>query len=915
MVIKDIKSLLLHMNEVCTNVLHNAAGYCVSRTNYEITIKHYLFKLLDEEKCDFLLILEQAGIDIEKLRAVLLADIEELKTGNSGKPVFSPLLLELLQDAWVKSSIDLEQSKTRSGALLLALLNRSTYFADGRYIDVLKPINQEQTENSFWQTTKGGSEKMEMAAAASTPSAGSGAPAGGPKGDSFLAKFCEDFTQKAADGKIDEVFGRESEIRLMIDILARRRKNNPICVGEPGVGKSAVVEGLAVKIHQGDVPPVLQGVRLLGLDMALLQAGAGMKGEFENRLRGVIEEVKSSETPIVLFIDEAHTLVGAGGSAGGDDAANLLKPALARGELKTVAATTWKEYKKYFEKDAALARRFQLVKLEEPNVETATLILRGIKKYYEQSHEVIIRDDAVVAAAKLSNKYIQGRFLPDKAIDLIDTSCARIKINLSSKPGAIEDKQVACKAIERELNALMRDKNDGVSVDEELIAAQTEKKAQLEAEAEALEAEWNAQTEAAKELITLRTQVNACDDEAEIETLREEIEAKHAAFVAMKQSNPLVEIEVNPDIIAKVVSDWTGVPLGKMLRDEAKTVLELDSILKNHIKGQDYALEEIAETVRSAKSGIRNPNQPMGVFLLVGPSGVGKTETGVQLADLLFGSQKSLVSVNLSEFQEKHTVSRLIGSPPGYVGYGEGGMITEAVRQKPYSVVLLDEVEKAHPDIMNLFYQVFDKGVLTDGEGKEINFKDTVIILTSNLASDITEELFKTKEELTYQDIEEAIRPTLIKYFKPALLARMHLIPYIPLSRAALKDITVIKLEKLRKMLLDNNKVKFEFSNKAVEQIVARCGHSETGARNIEFIINDNILPSISKAVLTSMTEGDMPELITLDLNENKTFKIGFNEPLIEEESNTQSAEDTQSNDEDDQVEKDNTTQTDDKES
>jgi type VI secretion system protein VasG len=689
-----------------------------------------------------------------------------------------------------------------------------------------------------------------------------------------LEKFCVDFTERARSGDIDAVFGRDQEIRQIVDILARRRKNNPILVGEPGVGKTAVIEGLALRISEGDVPEFMREVTLLGLDMGALEAGAGMKGEFENRLRGVIEEIKSSEKPIILFIDEAHTLIGAGGQSGTSDAANLLKPALARGELKTCAATTWKEYKKYFEKDPALERRFQLVKLDPPSVETTRVILRGLRDAYEKSHKVIVRDDAIVAAAEYADRYIAGRFLPDKAIDLLDTSCARVKVNLDAKPGPLEDMEHEIQALERETNALLRDKENNVAVDEERLAQTLEKRKELEAKVEDLKAAWKKQQEAAKNVLEARENV-AGAEKGEREKLKKDLAKLDKALAELQGDDPLIQIEVTPDLVGRVISDWTGVPVGKVARDQAQIVLHLEERLKERIKGQDHALQAVADVIKEAKSGIRDVRQPMGVFLLAGPSGVGKTETGLSLADLLFGSEKSIVTVNMSEFQEKHTVSRLIGSPPGYVGYGEGGMLTEAVRRHPYTVVLLDEVEKAHPDVMNIFYQVFDKGVLTDGEGKEINFADTIIILTSNLGSDVIQEM-TSSEDPPVDAVLGAVRPMLSDHFKPALLARMTVIPYYSLKGEALKEIVRLKLSKLEKQLAENNHMAFSCDDAVVQAIADRCTETETGARNIDFILRGNVLPQMSREILAHMTEGGMPGAVKVSVDKQGNFKMDY---------------------------------------
>ncbi|MBL0708341.1 MAG: type VI secretion system ATPase TssH [Sulfurimonas sp.] len=872
MVTNNIKSLLLHLNEMMTSILHSGVGYCVDRTHYEITTEHLLFKLLEEKESDFIIILEHFGVSTEEFKHSINADLEDLNSGNSNKPVFSPLLLELIQDAWVKSSIDIQENKIRSATFLLALLSRKNYYVNGRYLDLLKKINKETLENNFFDILKDSSEQVE----ASMNSALSSGDSTSTSEGGFLQKYCLDITANAKEGKIDPVFGREKEIRQMVDILARRRKNNPICVGEPGVGKTAVIEGLALKIALGDVPSLLKNVKLLSLDMALLEAGASVKGEYENRLKGVINEVKSSEIPVILFIDEAHTLIGSDG--GSDDAANILKPALARGELRTIAATTWSEYKKYFEKDPAMARRFQLVKLNEPSVDMATLILRGLKSFYEDAHGVTVRDDAIEAAVKISDKYITGRFLPDKAIDLLDTACARIKINLSSKPAKLEDKEKELEALHREKDALSRDIDNNIKVDKEKLDKNSSTIDAVQKEIVILKEQFEAQKTTAEELLAKRAEILVVEDEKEKETLKTQLSKIEKKLDKLKEENSFIEVEVNPDTVAQVVSDWTGIPLGKMLRDEAKMMLELETRLKTNIKGQDHVHDEIAEIIRSAKSGITDPDQPNGIFLLVGPSGVGKTETGLTLAEQIFGSRKQVVTVNMSEFQESHTVSRLIGSPPGYVGYGEGGMLTEAVRKNPYSVVILDEVEKAHINIMELFYQVFDKGVLSDGEGKEISFKNTIIILTSNLATDIIENYCATNKEIDIEQIESKIRPALTQHFKPALLGRMTVIPFLSLNDEAMKAITVLKLAKLQKRLLANNKMLLEYDKKVVEQIVSRCTEVQSGARNIEHIINTKVLPTLSKEILSKMGNDKMPTSVYIGVDKDGSFVIDFKE-------------------------------------
>jgi type VI secretion system protein VasG len=865
----DIKSLLQRMNSYCTACLEGAAGLCVSRTHYEVTVEHFWVKLLENPQADIALVLRHFEIDAGRLHKALMQTLEEFKTGNAAKPVFSPLLLEWVQDAWLTASVDMEEARVRSGALMAAFLNRPRQLAGGRYVELITTVSRDTLMKGFWDIVKGSSEKAVKEAAVETEA--------GPSGDTALKRFCTDFTAKAAEGDIDPVFGRDREIRQMVDILARRRKNNPIVVGEAGVGKTAVVEGLALRVVEGDVPELLSNVSILGLDMGLLQAGAGMKGEFENRLKSVISEIKASEKPIILFIDEAHTLIGAGGQAGMSDAANLLKPALARGELRTVAATTWSEYKKYFEKDPALARRFQLVKLDEPSEETAKLILRGLKGKYEAAHGVVVRDDAIAAAAELSSRYISGRQLPDKAVDLLDTSAARVKVLLTAKPDVVEDKERRIQALTRELDAIARDRQHGVSVDQDRDDQLSRERTALELELETIRARWRREQALAQQVIETRVRLAQVVTAGEpIEPVKIELSEYSRQLLELQGDSALVRTEVDPDVVAKVVSDWTGIPLGKVMRDQARSIIQLEEKLRQRIKGQDEALSAITQVIKAAKAGIKDPNQPLGVFLLAGPSGVGKTETGMVVADLLFGGDHFMVTVNMSEFQEKHTVSRLIGSPPGYVGYGEGGVLTEAVRQRPYSVVLIDEVEKGHPEVMNLFYQVFDKGMLADGEGREIDFKNTVIFLTSNLGTDVITEMCSTDEVPPLEVVGSAVRPILSHHFKPALLARMNVIPYKILPAAVLKDIVVLKLDKLVRRLSSTHKIAMTYSQAVVEQIAARCTEVETGARNIDYIMSGTILPRMSQEILASMSAGEMPSSVRLDLDDAGGFMIAF---------------------------------------
>ena len=892
----DLKSLLEKLNDFSTSALHTAAGQAVNRTHYEVSLEHFLLACLAEAQSDIPLALERFGVDQGRLEAALNATLEDFRSGNAGRPVFSPLLIDVLEAAWLIASVDLGLAQLRSGAILLAFLRKPAVYAQGSYTELLAAINRDELLRGFGQLAATSKESTMTLPSGKGESKGLGASGG----EGFIAKFCEDFTAKAQAGKIDPVFGRDEEIRQMVDILARRRKNNPILVGEPGVGKTAVLEGLALRIVEGDVPETLAGVTLLSLDMGLLEAGAGMKGEFERRLKGVLDEIKASEKPIVLFIDEAHMLVGAGGAAGGSDAANLMKPALARGEIRTCAATTWKEYKKYFEKDPALARRFQLVKLDEPSVETAVLILRGIRASYEKAHGVLVRDDALEAAASLAHRYIQGRFLPDKAIDLLDTACARVKVSLAAKPAPLEDKVRAMQAAEREFKGLKRDLKKGVAVDAERFNELESRITRLNSEVESLQTAWQEEKAAAEEYIRTREAMLAASGLSETgETLESEsaalntepentpeAEAASAAFEAAKnklealreKQGGLIYVEVSKDVVAQVVANWTGIPVGRMAQEQAAVTRDLDRLLGERIKGQDMALAAITKGIQAASAGLRAPNQPLGVFLLVGPSGVGKTETGITLAELLFGDAESIVSINMSEFQEKHTVSRLIGSPPGYVGYGEGGMLTEAVRRRPYSVVLLDEVEKAHLDVLNLFYQVFDKGTLTDGEGKEVSFRNTIILLTSNLASDLIQEATAgdSGEDMDMDTLTGLIRPVLSEHFRPALLARMSIVPYRSLAASALGRIADLKLQALVKRLKENKGMALTYTSAVVDQIVARCSETETGARNIEYILAGAVLPRLAASILEHMSDSAMPTAVTLDVGEDGAFTMQF---------------------------------------
>jgi len=879
----DLRRLIGRLNTYSRRSLEGAAGLAVTRGHFEVTIEHLLHVFVEDSQHDLQSACRQFEIDPAPLKKALDSTLESLKRGNQGRPAFSPLLIEWISDAWLVSSVELDLDQVRSGSLLATIFAKPNRFGDERWLGLLEAMSFVELKKNFKEiiaqseeTTAGQSTRP--AAVGETP-AESRSVAPGMDPDSALARFCTNFTQLARDDKIDQVFCRDREIQQMIDVLGRRRKNNPICVGEAGVGKTAVVEGLARKIAENDVPDLLKNVELIGLDLGMLQAGAGVKGEFENRLKGIIDEVKGSAKPVILFIDEAHMLIGAGGSAGGGDAANLLKPALARGELRTIAATTWSEYKKYIEKDPALERRFQLIKLEEPSPEQAITIMRGLRGAYEKNHGVYIRDNAVVAAAKLSARYISGRQLPDKAVDVLDTACARVKLSLSSKPFVIELKEKRLGELQRALDSLQRDHKADFSPKDLEVSEIEQEVADAEAAIAELTDRWTREKALVDQLLAIRHELGlslegdtapeeeapAASDEAsekdpqdgdadDAAPISPEDYAKIAADLKLVQNgDPLISFEVTEEAIGQVISDWTGVPLGRMVQDDAESILSLGNKLKGRVIGQDHAIDAVDQALRTAKAGVQNPDAPMGVFLFVGPSGVGKTELATAIADQLFGGERFLISINMSEFQEKHTVSKLVGSPPGYVGYGEGGVLTEAVRQRPYSVVLLDEVEKADLEVMNLFYQVFDKGVLSDGEGRQIDFKNTIVVLTSNLATDVLTEMGSLPEQPGSDEMIAGCRPILSAHFKPALLARMEIVPFYPLIGSPLEKIVRLKLNKIGKRLRENQKLELAYSDEVVTSVAARCTEVETGARNIDHIINRTVLPELSTELLTQM--------------------------------------------------------------
>ena len=856
----DLQQLIQALDAETRRDLEGSAERCVARGGHKVLVEDLLLGLLERPQGLLTRALQDADVEPGELSAALQPRAEHNASRN---PVFAPELVQWLQDALLVANLELGQSQVEQAALILALLRNPMRYAGSHYLPLLSQLNIE---------------RLKGFALSHTPPADAAKPT--VQGESLLARFTHNLTQQARDGQLDPVLCRDDAIRQMVDILARRRKNNPIVVGEAGVGKTAIVEGLASRIAAGEVPQALKGVELLVLDMGLLQAGASVKGEFERRLKGVIDEVKASPRPIILFIDEAHTLIGAGGTAGSSDAANLLKPALARGELRTIAATTWSEYKKYFEKDPALARRFQPVQLHEPTVSEAVTILRGLAHVYEKSHGIYLRDDAVVAAAELSARYLAGRQLPDKAVDVLDTACARVRISLAAAPQRLEQLRGELAQGERQRRALRRDAEAGLMIDLDALTLLETRLTAAEREREALETSWTEQKalaetvlEQRKQLATARTMAAAAPDsamdedpQAGIETLEAALGETHRALTQAQATERLVSFEVCPRLVAEVISAWTGVPLAQLAREHNAKVARFATDLRTRIRGQEQAVHALDRSMRATAAGLNKPDAPVGVFLLVGPSGVGKTETALALADLLYGGERFMTTINMSEFQEKHTVSRLIGAPPGYVGYGEGGMLTEAVRQKPYSVVLLDEVEKADPDVLNLFYQIFDKGVANDGEGREIDFRNTLILMTSNLGSERISQLCEHGARPTAEVLEATIRPVLSQHFKPALLARMRVVPYYPVGGPVLRELIEIKLGRLGERLA-RRQLAFSFCQALVDELAERCTQSDSGARLIDHLLEQHVLPLVADRLLDAMAQGESLQRVhaTLD--------------------------------------------------
>ncbi len=882
------------LNRICYKAVEGATVFCKLRGNPYVELVHWLSQLVQLPDSDLHRIFKHFGIDGSRLARDMTEALERLPRGATAISDFSPHIEECVERGWVYGTLMFGESQVRSGHLLVGMLKtkalRNELLGISGEFDKVKP---DALSDEFARIVAGSPEDGLTANdgfQAASPGEASGAMAPAAMGkQEALKQFTVDLTEQARNGKIDPIVGRDEEIRQIIDILMRRRQNNPILTGEAGVGKTAVVEGFALKIVAGDVPPSLRDVSLRTLDVGLLQAGASMKGEFENRLRQVIEEVQSSPKPIILFIDEAHTLVGAGGAAGTGDAANLLKPALARGTLRTVAATTWAEYKKHIEKDPALTRRFQVVQVLEPSEEKAVRMMRGVVSVQEKHHHVQILDEALEAAVKLSHRYIPARQLPDKAVSLLDTACARVGVSQHAVPAPVDDCRKRIEALETELQIIGREKAVGIEVAsreqlaEEKLAVEKERLVELEQR-------WNAEKELVGKILELRAKLRSAGHpvdaetnsatEAEEQSQRDawltELKALQAQLHEQQGESPLILPTVDHQAVASVVQDWTGIPVGRMVKNEIETILKLADNLEQRIIGQRHALEMIARRIQTSRAGLDNPNKPIGVFMLAGTSGVGKTETALALAEALYGGEQNVITINMSEYQEAHTVSTLKGAPPGYVGYGEGGVLTEAVRRRPYSVVLLDEVEKAHPDVHEIFFQVFDKGWMEDGEGRVIDFKNTLILLTTNAGTELISGLCSDPELMPDPEgISKALREPLLKVFPPALLGRLVVIPYYPLNDEMIGAIARLQLGRIKKRVEASHKVPFSYDDEVIKLIASRCTELESGGRMIDAILTNTVLPKISEAFLTRMVEGNPVERVHVSV-EDGDFGYAF---------------------------------------
>ena len=871
----NLKILITKLSDHARLCLEKSANTCIHQQNYEIEIEHFFLELLSHNQLnDVQLLLKNYKLSKEALLDDLNESLFQLNKGNSRTPIFATSIIRLLEQAWLLASAEKEPI-IRSGHLLVALLTASDLYQIAmRSSSIFELIPIDTMKHQFLDLCQDSIENVSAQLITSQPVAHRNAETTAKKTPA-LDQYTINLTQKAIQGKIDPVIGREFEIRLMLDILMRRRQNNPILTGEPGVGKTAVVEGLALKIAQQQVPDALKNVQLHVLDMGLLQAGASVKGEFENRLKQVIQEVQSAAYPIILFIDEAHTLIGAGGQAGQNDAANLLKPALARGELRTIAATTWAEYKQYFEKDAALSRRFQVVKVEEPTEAVAIDMLRGMIPVMAQHFNLQIDDEAIIAAVHASHRYISGRQLPDKAISVLDTAAARVALTQNAQPAQLDQLQAQLHNLELE-HKLLTQENQNLPIHHTRLNELSVKTAAIKQSIQCLEHQWQHE-------LHIVQQIREFQAKDQDEKSSQKIAVLRAELAEVQQKNPLVFEHVNAYIIHEIISDWTGIPVGRMVNDEIRQVLELENRLAQRVMGQDYALQQLVQGIKTSKAKLEDPNKPQGVFLLVGPSGVGKTETALALANELYGGESHLITINMSEYQEAHTVSSLKGAPPGYVGYGQGGVLTEAVRRNPYSVVLLDEIEKAHRDVQELFYQVFDKGMLEDGEGRLIDFKNTTILLTSNVGSSaIMQACLNHPPEHwpSANQLIEQLKPSLYQQFKPAFLGRMQIVPYFPLHDDLLLKIIEHKLGKIIQRIQTQYQTEVTYSDDLLELILSRCTEVDSGARNVDHILNASVLPALATEILMALSEEKVPEKIQIEVeNDEITYLLDQQQP------------------------------------
>ena len=893
MVTINLKSLVGKLNEFTRNALEGAAGLCLARTHYNVEVEHWLIKLLENTDSDLVKILDKFSIDIGRLTKDLTAELDRIKSGNTRAPALSPNVVDVAKNAWMLASVEYNHPIATSAHIITAIMLddgiRRSMEATSNEFKKISPESLREVTRAIVGTTAESSSTVNVDTDRSDIS-------GTPTNTPALDKFTINLTEDAKQGKIDPILGRDEEIRQIIDILIRRRQNNPILTGEAGVGKTAVVEGFALRVASGDVPDLLKDVCVRVLDLGLLQAGASVKGEFENRLKSVINEVKSSSQPIIMFIDEAHTLIGAGGKEGQGDAANLLKPALARGELRTIAATTWAEYKKYFERDPALTRRFQVVKIEEPDEEKAINMMRAISNMLQHHHRVRILDEAVIDSVKLSSRYITSRQLPDKSVSLLDTACARVALSQSSTPAAIEDTRR--NILQCETNILLLEREHATLGNKaERIQELNDKKTSLSELLIEQEAQWEKEKAKVNQIHGLQKIIednfhsrNLSEEEREkqklppaladedLEKTKTQLHSLLSELEEIQNNNPMIQVNVTSQAIAEVVANWTGIPVGKMVSDEIQSILNLQESLQKRVIGQPHALHAIAENIRTSRAGLTDPRKPIGVFFMVGPSGVGKTETALALADVLYGGEQNITTINMSEFKEEHKVSMLLGSPPGYVGYGEGGVLTEAVRRKPYSVLLLDEMEKAHPGVQDIFYNLFDKGTIKDGEGRDIDFRNTIIIMTSNAGEEHIRAMCAASDEIpTPEVLLDNFRPQLLAYFKPAFLGRATIIPYYPLDDDNMLNICQLNMNRIEKRVQEHYNSSFSFDDDVLLHIVARCQEVDTGARNIENILTRTLLPELARECLSKMANDDDIDKIHIGVTEEGQFTYSIN--------------------------------------